>query len=77
MEINSEDIKRLLKNEVSPNVDIDNLADDDSWDKAGIDSLDRSSFFLALEEETGVEIPDKDLDKLDSVAKLIEYFKQK
>ena len=73
MNITSDDIKRILKKEVSPNVDVDKMTDSDSWTTAGVDSLDRSSFFLTLEEELGVEIADEDLDNLDSIQDLLDY----
>jgi acyl carrier protein len=43
----------------------------------GADSLDTVELVMALEEEFDQEIPDEDAEKLDTVAKAIEYIKSR
>ncbi len=43
----------------------------------GADSLDTVELVMAIEEEFGVEVPDEDAEKLQTVANVIEYLKDK
>ncbi len=43
----------------------------------GADSLDIVELVMAFEEKFGIEIPDEDSQKLDSVGKAVEYLKTK
>jgi len=67
-----EKIKSILKAEVNPNVAVDELNPSDSWDSAGIDSLDRSSIFLTIEEEFGIELSDEQIEEIDSIEDLLK-----
>lgn len=68
-----DDLKEILKAEVSDRVDVDNLSPDESLSDAGIDSLDMSSVFMNIEDKFGITIPDSDTSKLISLAKIEEY----
>lgn len=46
-------------------------------DDLGADSLDLFELVMALEEEYGVEIPSEDLEKIATVADVVEYLKNK
>ena len=46
-------------------------------DDLGADSLDLFELVMALEEEFGTEIPSEDLEKIATVADVIEYQKAK
>jgi len=46
-------------------------------DDLGADSLDTVELIMKFEEEFGVEIPDDDAEKLNTVGKAIEYLKTK
>lgn len=46
-------------------------------DGLGFDSLDLIELTMALEEEFGIEIPDKDVEGLFTVAGVIEYLKSR
>jgi len=46
-------------------------------DDLGADSLDTVELVMALEEEFGVEIPDEDAEKLNSVGDAISYIESK
>jgi acyl carrier protein len=43
----------------------------------GADSLDTVELVMAFEEEFGVEVPDEDAEKMQSVGSVIEYLKEK
>ena len=43
----------------------------------GADSLDLFEMVMALEEEFGVEIPSEDLEKIATVADVMDYLKSK
>ncbi len=42
-------------------------------DDLGADSLDQVELVMALEEEFGTEIPEEDVDQLQTVGQVIEY----
>ena len=42
----------------------------------GLNSLDLVEFIMALEEETGLDIPDRDAEKLCTVADTIRYLEE-
>jgi acyl carrier protein len=42
----------------------------------GADSLDTVELVMAFEEEFGIEIPDEDAEKLQTVGDAVEYIKQ-
>ncbi len=43
----------------------------------GADSLDTVELIMALEEQFGIEIPDEDAEKIQTVGQVIEYIKNK
>ena len=43
----------------------------------GADSLDTVELVMALEEEFGIEVPDEDAEKLQSVGDVIKYVEEK
>lgn len=46
-------------------------------DDLGADSLDTVELVMAFEEEFGVEVPDEDAEKLQSVGDVIKYIEEK
>jgi acyl carrier protein len=46
-------------------------------DDLGADSLDTYDLIMVLEEEFGLQIPDEDAEKLETVGKAISYIKSK
>lgn len=75
MDANIQNIKAILKEEVDEKVDVDNLDPDISLMDQGVDSLDRSSVFLRIEDEFGVSISDQQIEELDTINKIIEFLK--
>jgi acyl carrier protein len=43
----------------------------------GADSLDNVELVMTLEEQFGIEIPDEDAEKIQTVGQAIEYIKSK
>ncbi|GBC76061.1 Acyl carrier protein [bacterium HR07] len=59
-------------------VDIEEVTDDASFiEDLGADSLDTVEMIMEIEDEFGIEIPDEDAEKIQTVGKAIEYVKKK
>jgi acyl carrier protein len=71
-----EKIKSLLAQQVDINPD-DVKPEASFQDDLGIDSLDLFEMVMSLEDEYGVEIPPEDLEKIVTVADIIEYLSAK
>lgn len=77
MGITLEDIKSIFRQEVDKRVDVENMDPAISITDQGVDSLDRSSAFLALEDEYGVTITDSNIEELDTLNKILAFLKEK
>jgi acyl carrier protein len=53
---------------------VSNLEVDGALKNYGADSLDMMSILLSVQEITGVEVPDEDIDQLTSVKEICNYF---
>lgn len=59
---------------IAPEVDPAALAPDGLLrDQVDLDSVDWMNFLIALHQKTGIEIPDADVRKLSTLAKLLDY----
>ena len=58
------------------NLDIKKLKPDSSLSKLGLDSMDKASLILEIEETYGISIPDSNFEKLDSLNEILIYLKQ-
>lgn len=68
-----ETIFKLL-GRIAPEADFSKLAPDDNLRRTlDIDSFDALNFFIALHEELGVEIPESDYGRLNTLAELVRY----
>ena len=54
--------------------DVSGLRDELRLTEQGIDSLGMFNVLLVLSERHGVEVPDRDAEKLNTVARMVEYF---
>ena len=57
--------------------DVDVLDNDKSLTDQGVDSLDFSSLLFNVEEEFKVEIPDEDIDGLQTINQILSYLNEK
>ncbi len=76
----TEDIAAKIKAIIAESlgVDINEVTDNASFvNDLGADSLDTVELIMALEEQFGIEIPDEDAEKMQTVGQAIEYIKNK
>jgi acyl carrier protein len=66
------DIRKVISEIVSM-IDADALAADSEFADVNIDSLDHWSILLALQEGFGLVVPDQDLERTTSIAKILAY----
>ena len=68
-------VKDIIINELG--VEAEKVTNEASFvDDLGADSLDTVELVMAFEEEFGIEIPDEDAEKLQSVGDAIAYIQQ-
>ncbi len=68
--------EEILKNlqQVAPGSDVEGLGPDDDIRKTlDIDSFDHLNFLIALNTNLGVDIPEKDYGKLNTLHQIIDY----
>ncbi len=75
-----QDIKQKIAEMVGEFVSTDMLADEANWERRlselGIDSLDVMTLFLNVQEKFGLsDIPENDIDRLNSLNAIMEYVK--
>lgn len=76
MKITIEEIDRIAK-AVIEDADFENVVSGSSFKDQGLDSLDVSTLFLAINDKYGIEIPDEDYDSITSPDELIIYLADK
>ena len=68
-------VKDIIINELG--VEAEKVTPEASFvEDLGADSLDTVELVMAFEEEFGIEIPDEDAEKMQTVGDAIEYIKQ-
>jgi acyl carrier protein len=68
-------VKDIIINELG--VEAEKVTPEASFvDDLGADSLDTVELVMAFEEEFGIEIPDEDAEKLQTVGDAIDYIKK-
>ncbi len=71
----SERVKKIVVEHL--NIDAAKVTDDASFiDDLGADSLDTVELVMAFEEEFGIEIPDDDAEKIQTVKDAISFIQQ-
>ena len=73
MKVTLEQVKEIFANEVDSKVDVKGMDPNESLSDQGVDSLDNSSAFLALEDQFSVKFTDQDIEKLDSLNKIVDF----
>ncbi len=72
----AERVKQIIAEQLM--VEEDEITEDASFiDDLGADSLDTVEMIMEIEDEFGIEIPDEDAEKLQTVGDAIEYVKRK
>jgi acyl carrier protein len=72
----AEQVKQIIAEQLM--VELDEVTDDASFiEDLGADSLDTVEMIMEIEDEFGIEIPDEDAEKIQTVGKAIEYVKKK
>lgn len=72
-------IEERVKKVISDNLEIDisHISIDSSFRDLGADSLDAVQLIMGLEEEFNINIPDEDMDDVDTVQKAVDYIRNK
>jgi acyl carrier protein len=71
-----EKVKEIIADQLG--VEVDKVVPDAKFiDDLGADSLDVVELIMAFEEEFGIEIPDEDAEKIQTVGDVINYLKEK
>jgi acyl carrier protein len=68
-----EKVKEIFRNEVDQRIDVLSFDPASSYMDQGVDSLDRSSVFLSLEEEFGIHFEDSEINELDTYYKIVSH----
>ena len=75
--MNETELKKVILNtlgQVAPGADMDSLDPDENVREAlDIDSFDHLNFLVGLHERLGVDIPEKDYGKLNTVNEILQY----
>jgi acyl carrier protein len=69
----STEIKKIISSEIGGRVDINTLPDEAQLHDYGIDSLDKSSIFMVIEDQYGLSIPDDDMGELNTINDIVKY----
>ena len=76
MASNEEKVKKIIAEELG--VDEDQVKPEAKFgDDLGADSLDQVELIMRFEEEFGVEIPDEDTEKIQTVQNALDYLNEK
>jgi len=76
----TEDIEAKVKSIIAEilGVDMQEITPQASFvNDLGADSLDTVELVMALEEQFGIEIPDEDAEKIQTVGQVLEYIRNK
>lgn len=69
-------IKKIFS-DTHPKIDWFSQNKEASFKSLGLDSLDRFDLLVAIQEVTGIEIPDDDVEEMNSIATIEAYFSNK
>lgn len=64
---------RAILSELFPDIDFSGVSAATALEDTGLDSLDRASLLLAVQEKFGVRIPDEIVEDMDSLGKLGKF----
>lgn len=70
-----EKVKKIILEHISK--DIEKFNSSSKLSEHGADSLDAVEIIMAAEEEFGIEIPDEDAQKMETMEQIVEYINSK
>lgn len=70
-----EKVKKIILEHISK--DVEKFNSSSKLSEHGIDSLDAVEIIMAAEEEFGIEIPDEDAQKMETMEQIVEYINSK
>lgn len=71
-----EQILDILKKS-GADVNVQDISPQQTFESIGLDSLDMFNFFTEIDEKLGIDVPDEDFEKLDTLEKLKDYLDNK
>ncbi len=74
--LNQESIRNLVL-ETVPNIDKERLTNDVAFSSLNVDSLDLMSIIMSIQEASGIQIADEDIDTLMSINAIQAYLNSK
>ncbi|MCI8212934.1 hypothetical protein AUC61_25705 [Pseudomonas sp. S25] len=69
--------KQIVADELETDVDVAELQDYKTFRTLGADSINVLNLVVEAEKEFDIQIPDEDVEKLDTIGKTIDYIQQK
>ncbi|WP_340111709.1 acyl carrier protein [Maribellus mangrovi] len=76
MEI-KEKVIELLKGDKNVGLDFNKLKTDYSLNDQGMDSLGKMTLFFGIEEEFNIEVPDEEVDSVDTIDEIVKLVESK
>ncbi len=73
--LTEENLRKILTDKVM-GIDTDKIGIETEFSDVGIDSLDHAVLLLSLDEEFGIKIPDKDVERCNSIKNILLYVKE-
>lgn len=70
-----EKVKKIILEHISK--DVEKFNSSSKLSEHGTDSLDAVEVIMAAEEEFGIEIPDEDAQKMETMEQIVEYINNK
>ncbi|MCX3064874.1 acyl carrier protein [Wolbachia endosymbiont of Drosophila pseudotakahashii] len=70
-----EKVKKIILEHISK--DVEKFNSSSKLSDHGTDSLDAVEIIMAAEEEFGIEIPDEDAQKMETMEQIVEYINNK
>ncbi|WP_406833328.1 acyl carrier protein [Wolbachia endosymbiont (group A) of Scambus nigricans] len=70
-----EKVKKIILEHISK--DVEKFNSSSKLSEHGTDSLDAVEIVMAAEEEFGIEIPDEDAQKMETMEQIVEYINNK
>ncbi|MEO9884443.1 MAG: acyl carrier protein [Balneola sp.] len=70
--ITNDKVKELFAS-INDRIEVSELDDNKDLTDQGLESLDTFDFFLQIEDDYGVKVSDDQMDKLNTVQKIVDY----